>query len=152
MLTEEGNENGDKTTIGLISKKQLCTRSTHSLYISLPLFCTTATWNFQRLPSYTFYGGNVVRVLVFFFTASLLLIFTLVAASISHLLTAATKLSCCFSNKNCLLCFLSLALALCCSFSRWALLTCRLRSRFLCLSVSLHSKFVDTTINLSLIL
>ena len=32
MLSGEGNENGEKTTIGLISKKQLCTCST--------LFCT----------------------------------------------------------------------------------------------------------------
>ena len=28
MLRGEGNENGEKTTIGLISKKQLCTCST----------------------------------------------------------------------------------------------------------------------------
>ena len=28
MLSGEGNENGEKTTIGLISKKQLCTCST----------------------------------------------------------------------------------------------------------------------------
>ena len=33
------------------------------------------TWNFQKLLSYTFYGGNVVRVLVHFFT--LPVIFTL---------------------------------------------------------------------------
>ena len=57
------NENGKKTIIGLTSKKQLCTCNTLFLYISLPLFCTTSTWNFQKL----FYGGNVVRVLVHFF-------------------------------------------------------------------------------------
>ena len=45
------------------------------MYISFPLFCTTTTWNFQKLLSYTFYGGNVVRVSVHFF--SLPLIFTL---------------------------------------------------------------------------
>ena len=56
-------------------EKQLCTYSTFLLYISLPLFCTTTTWNFQKLLSYMFYGGNVVRVPVHFF--SLLLIFTL---------------------------------------------------------------------------
>ena len=33
------------------------------LYISLPLFCTTTTWNFQKRPSYMFYGGNIVRIL-----------------------------------------------------------------------------------------
>ena len=30
-------------------KKQLCTCSTLFLYISLPLFCKTTTWNFQKL-------------------------------------------------------------------------------------------------------
>ena len=44
MLSGEGNENGEKTTIGLITnKKQLCTCCTLFLYISLPLFCTTTT-------------------------------------------------------------------------------------------------------------
>ena len=43
---------------------------------------------------------------------SLPLIFTLVAASISHFLTPTIKFSCFSSNKICLLCFLSLALAL----------------------------------------
>ena len=77
-------------------------------YISFPLFCTTTTWNFQKLPSCAFYGENVVRVLVHLFF-SLLLILTLVAASISHFLTAAIKFSCYSSNKKCLVCFLSLA-------------------------------------------
>ena len=56
-------------------QKQLCTCSTLFLCISLPLFCTTTTRNLQKLLSYTFYGGNVVRVPVHFF--SLPLIFTL---------------------------------------------------------------------------
>ena len=56
-------------------------------YISLLLLCTITTWNFQKLPSYTFYGGTVVCVPVPFF--SLPLTFTLVAASTSHFLTAA---------------------------------------------------------------
>ena len=59
----------------VISKKAtLCVQHT-ILYISLPLFCTTTTWNFQKLFSYTFYVGNVVRVVVHFF--SLPLVFTL---------------------------------------------------------------------------
>ena len=49
-------------------------------------------------PSYPFYGGNVARLLVTFF--SLPLSITLVAASISHFLPAATKFSCCSSNKK----------------------------------------------------
>ena len=46
-----------KKSVGLISKKKtICTCSTLSkLYISLPLFCTTTTRNFQKLPSYMFY-------------------------------------------------------------------------------------------------
>ena len=40
----EGNENGEKTTIGLISKKAaLHMQGTFFLNISLPLFCTTTT-------------------------------------------------------------------------------------------------------------
>ena len=140
MLSHEGNENGEKTTIGQISKKALHVQHTLFLYTSLPLFCTTTMWNFQKLPGYTFYKGNVVCVLVHFF--SLPLNFTLVATSISHFLTAATNFACWPSNKESLLCFLSLALALCCSFSHWTSLACHLLSLFLCLFLSLYSKFV----------
>ena len=106
------------------------------LYIILPLFCTTTT--------------NFVRVVVHFFSPPL--IFTLMAPSISHFLTGNTKFSCCSSNKKGLLCFLSLGLVLCRSFSRWASPVCRLLSLILCLSLYLYSKFVDMTVNLSLIL
>ena len=73
MLSGEGNENGKKTTIGLISKT-LHVHHTLS-YISLPLFSRTTAWNCQKLPSYTFDGGSVVRILVtrpfyFFFTSA----------------------------------------------------------------------------------
>ena len=54
-----------------------------SLYISLPLICMTRTWNFQKLVSYMFYGGNVVRVLVHFFFTAAHFHLALVAASIS---------------------------------------------------------------------
>ena len=64
MLSGKGNENGEKTTIGLISKKATFDLQHTFFYISLPLFCMTTTWNFQKLSGYTFYGGNVVRVLV----------------------------------------------------------------------------------------
>ena len=49
------------------------------------------------------YGGNTVWGAVHFFL--LLLIFTLVATSISHFLTAALKCSCYSSNEIDLLCF-----------------------------------------------
>ena len=54
----------------LLAKKQLCTCSTLFMYISLLLFCTTITRNFQKLPNYTFYGGNVVCVPVHFLFAT----------------------------------------------------------------------------------
>ena len=80
MLSGESNAGERwKTTIGLISKKAtfwFCTCSTLFLYISLSLFCATTTWNFRKLLSYTFFGGDVVGVLVQFFF-SLPLIFTL---------------------------------------------------------------------------
>ena len=84
---------------------------------------------------------------------SLPLIFTLVADSIYHFLTAATKFhDVVFPTKKMSPLLFSLALALRRSFSRWASLACRLLSLFLCLPLSLYSIFVDMTINLSLIL
>ena len=44
MLSGEGNENGEKTTIGLINKKNnnnFAQAAPFFFYISLPLFCTT---------------------------------------------------------------------------------------------------------------
>ena len=85
-------EYGEKQEQVLLAKKQLRTCSTLFLYISLPLFCTTATLNFQKHLSYTFYGGNVVRVHVHsFFTALIFTLHVLVATRISHFVTAATK-------------------------------------------------------------
>ena len=94
-----------KTTICLSSKKATCRCSTLFLYISLSLFCTTTTWNFQKRLSYTrsrlLHGGNIVRVLVhFFFFTAVYFHLALVACSFSYFLTAATKLSCCSSNKK----------------------------------------------------
>ena len=101
MLSGEGNENGEKTTMGLISKKAtLHVPKTFFCTFLLPLFCTTTTWNFQKLPSYTFYGGNVVRVFAHFFFTVAHFHLALVAASISHFVTVATKFSCCSSNKK----------------------------------------------------
>ena len=74
-------------------------------------------------------------------------------ASISHFLIAVTKFSSCSSNKKMSpFSFLFLALDLGRSFPRWATLACRLLSLFLYLTLALCSKFVDMTINLSLIL
>ena len=98
MLSGEGNAGERwKTAIGLISKKTTLHVQHTFFYSSLPLFCTTTTRNFQK----RYYGGNVVRVLVhfFFFTAAHFLL-ALLAASISHFVTTATKFSFCSSNKK----------------------------------------------------
>ena len=132
MLRGEDNENGEKTTIGVISKKAI-TCSTLFLYISLPLFCTTTTWNFQKLLSYTVFRGNVVRVLDHLFFTAAHFHHALVSASISHVVTAATKFSRCSSNNKAsvsFVFFLSLALDLCHLFSLWASLACCLLSLF----------------------
>ena len=86
---------------GLTNKKAILHMQHTFLWISLPLFCTTTTWNFQKLLSYTFFGGNVVRVLVHFVFTAAHFHLALVTASISHFV-AATKFSCCSSNKKCL--------------------------------------------------
>ena len=148
MLSRDSNENGQKKSVDLISKKHLCTCSTLFSYISLPLFYTTTTWNFHKLLSYTLYGGNVVRVLAHFFFTAAHFHLAMVAAGISYFLTAATKLSCCSCNKKISPLFFSLALDLCRPFSRWTSLACRLLSRFLCLSLALFSNCLGMTIQL----
>ena len=60
------------SALGLISQKAtLHVQHTSFVHFFAALFWLL-TWNFQELPKYTFYGGNVARVLVsiFFFTAS----------------------------------------------------------------------------------
>ena len=76
MLSGEGNKNGEKkTTIGLISRKSTLHEHhpffvhffavvLHDYSVKLP----ETSRNFQKLPSYTFYGGNVTRVRVQFFS------------------------------------------------------------------------------------
>ena len=90
----------------------------------------------------------MVRVRFHFFF-SLSLIFILVAASISHFLTAASKFHVVHPTKSVFFVFFSLALALFLVELHWPVAPLFL---FLCLSLSLYSKFVDMTINLSLIL
>ena len=92
---------------------------------------------------------------VFSFTFfSLLLIFTLHLWLLAFLIFSPPlkNFHVVFPTKKWLLCFLSLALDLCCPFSGWPLLACCLLSLFLCLCLPLYSKLVDMTINLSLIL
>ena len=89
MLSGEGSENGENTAIGLISKKAtLHVRETSRNFL-ITRFMEEITYVFL----FTFF--------------SLPLALTLVAGSISHFLTAATKLSCCFSKKLYRLFFIS---------------------------------------------
>ena len=70
MLSGEGKENEDKTTIGLISKNT----SLHVQHLFFVHFFAVVLYDNVKLPSYAFYGGNVVRVfffrLLFFFAAA----------------------------------------------------------------------------------
>ena len=71
MLSGEGNENGEKITIGLISKKATLHVQHTFLYISCHWFARLQRKTSRKLPGYPFYGGNVVRVVAhFFFTAA----------------------------------------------------------------------------------
>ena len=73
MLSGEGNEKGEKTTIGLISKK-VTLHVQHTFFVH---FFAVVLHDYNvKLPETSWlhvYGGNVVRVLVhFFFSFSLL--------------------------------------------------------------------------------
>ena len=88
------------------------------LYISLPLSCTTA----RKLLSYTFYRGNVVLVLVHYFSLPLFftlhwwpLAFLILSPPLqsSHVVLLAKKLLLCFfiSHSTALIPFFSLSFA-----------------------------------------
>ena len=153
MLSGEGNVNGEKTIIGPMSKKSNFTRVAHFfLYISLPLFCTTTTWNFQKLPGYTFYGGIKCCTCSFSFLLFSLSLFSpwlpLAFLIFSPLLQNFTLF---LQQKNVSFVF---------SLSLWLFFSgvelAGLSPYFLFFSVfnslSLYSKFVGIAINLSLIL
>ena len=102
MLSGEGNA-GEwwKTTIGLISKKSNFARAAH-------FFCTFLCRCFARLQRETSRNFLVTLFMeemsyvfsfIFFFTVGYFHL-ALVAASISHFVTAATKFSCCSSLKK----------------------------------------------------
>ena len=140
MQSGECNKNSEKTTICLTSEKA-------SLHVQHTIFVQTTTRNFQKLPGYLFYGGNVIHVLVhFFFTVAHFHPGGRLHFLFSH---CCYKISCCSSNKKCLLCFFYLTLALFLIQLCWPV---ALLSLFLCLSLSLFSKFGDMTINLHLTL
>ena len=106
MLSGEGNENGEKTTVRLISKIATL-HVMHTFFVHF--FVVVLHVYDEKLPE-----NSQLHVLwrkcrtcfcsLFF---PLPLIFTLVAASIFHFLATATKFSCFSSNKKCLLFFFS---------------------------------------------
>ena len=149
MLSGEGNENGEKTTIGLISKKATL-HVQHTFFVHF--FAVVLHDHNVKLPETFFWRKCRTCSRSLFF--SLPLIFSLHWWPLAFLILSPLlqNFHVVLPTKKFLLCFLSLALDLCRPFSRWASLACRLLSLFLCLSLALYSKFVDMTINLSLIL
>ena len=128
MLSGEGNAGERwKTTICHISKN-ISLHVQHTFFVHF--FAVVLHDCNVKLPeTFLIEEMSYVFSFTFFFTAAHFHL-ALVAASISHFVTAPTNFSCCSSNKKCLLCFLSLALDLCLPFSRWASLACRLLSLF----------------------
>ena len=102
MLSGEGSENGENTAIGLISKK-VTLHVQHTFFVH---FFAVVLHDYNvKLPetSRNFQVSRFTEEITYVFLStfcSLLLILTSVAGSISHFLTAATKLSCCSSKKN----------------------------------------------------
>ena len=145
MLSGEGNAGERwKITIGLISK----TATLHVQHTFFVHFFAVVLHDYNvKLPEtsllHVFWGKcRTCSPPLFFHCRS----FSpcIGAASISHFVTAATKFSCCSSNKK--------KISPLFFFSRWASLACRLLSLCLGLCLALYSKYVDMTINLSLIL
>ena len=102
MPSGKGKENGEK-------KKQLVLSKKATLNVQHSFFGTFLCRCFARLQSETSKNFLVTRFMeemsyVFLFTFfHCRSFFIMVAASISHFLTAATSFSCCSSNKKCFL-------------------------------------------------
>ena len=154
MLSGQGNA-GELT----VKNNNMSNQQKSNFVRAAHFFCTILCSCFARLQRES--SRNLLQLHILWRkcrTCSHLLFFTaahfhlpLVAASISYFLTATAKFSCCSSNKK-----MSPLLFISCSRSLSLFLVhslaCRLLSLFLCLSLALFSKFVDMTINLSLIL
>ena len=99
MLSGEDNENGEKTTVGLISKKATL-HPQHTFFVHF--FAVVLHDDKVKLPEASWLRILWRKCLTFscslFFPLSL--IFTQVAASISHFVTAATKFHVVPPTKN----------------------------------------------------
>ena len=81
MLNGEGNENGEKTTIGLINKKKTTLHKQHPFFSTLLCRCYVRPRETSRNFLVTRFMKEMSYLLLFTFFHSL--IFTLVAARIS---------------------------------------------------------------------
>ena len=112
MLSGEGNEKGENTTIGLISRKSNFFLQVQHRHFLCPFLCrcfarlqreTSRNFLVTRFieeKSYAFLFCFVLFFLFFVFSFTIVL-FTPVAASIAHFLTAATNFML-FLQKKCL--------------------------------------------------
>ena len=154
MLSGEDNagERG-KTTIGLISKQATFHMQLTFFVHFFAVVLHDYNVNLQKLLARFLEKMSYVFSFTFF-SFSLPLIFTLHWWPLAFLILSPPlqTFHVVLPTKKCLLCSLSLALNLCRPFHRWASLACRLLSLLLCVFLTLYSKFVDLTINLSLML
>ena len=150
LLSGKGNDNGEQTTIGLISKKASNCKCS-------ALFCTFHCLCFSRLQRetsrnfrswlYVLWRKCPTCLVYFFphcrsFSPRWPLAFIIFSPPLQNFML--------FLQEKCLFCcFFSLPLSLFLVGLRWHV---ALRSLFLCLFLFLYPKFVDMTINLSLIL
>ena len=102
MLNGDGNENGQKIKWSNKQKQKTSLHVTAHFFVNF-FAVVVATWNFQVTRTMEKMSLCLQKILLFVFLfaffISLPLIFTLKAASISHLLTAGIKFSCCSSNE-----------------------------------------------------
>ena len=138
MLSGEGNSGERwKTTIGLISQKKATLHVQHTFFVHFfAVVLHDYVYN-MKLPE-TFFMGEMSYVFSFTFLP-LQLIFSLHWWPLAFLILSAPlqNFHVVLPTKKCLLCFLSLALDLCCPFSRWVSLACRFFSFSLSLSCSI---------------
>ena len=144
MLSGEGNENGKKTAIGPISKKSNFARAAHFFvhFFAVVLHDCNVKRPETSWLQVLWRKCRTCSCSLFFFTVA-----HFHPGGRQH--PAATKFHVVLPTKNVSLYFLSLALAPFLVELCWPV---ALLSLFLCLSFSLYLKFVDMTINLSLIL
>ena len=140
MLRGEGNEIGEKSKIGLISKKATLTLKLKHTFFVYFFAVVLHDHNVKRPEAswlHVLWGNCRTCSCSLFSTVTH---FHPGGRQHSSFFHRRYKISCCSSNKKCLLCFFYLALALFPVELRWPV---ALLSLFLCLSLPLFSKFVD---------